>query len=415
MNKKPVAVVLGGTTPHISLLNNLKSRGYYTILIDYLENSPAKSFSDEHIQESTLDKEKVLNISKKVNASLVISTCIDQANVTACYVSEKLSLPHPYSYESALIVTDKSRMKDKMLSNGIPTAQYFIAGSIVDLRSHNFSYPLVVKPADSTGSKGVRRAGSVRELEHYFNEALKISQNGKVIIEEFKDGIELQVDCFIQNKSSKIIMIRKKNRMNLYGDFVMQSVGSTIPADVSESIKSKLLLISQKIAQTFELDNVPLFMQVIVDNDNNINVLEFAPRVGGGLSYKMIELYTGFDFLNAAINSFLRIDTMIRTRKNDGYLLSGIIYATGGIYGEILGFKNLIDEGIIDEYFYFLKNGDEIGNDMSTKSRVGAFLITSNSKLELENKMKLAITKLDVHDNKGASIMRKDIYANLFN
>src|SRR5690554_5886296 len=122
MNKQ-VAIVLGGTFPHISLLEKLKERGYYTVLIDYFENPPAKLYADEHVMASTLDKEAVLEISKQKEASLVISAYIDQANVTACYVAEKLNLPHPYSYETSLNVTNKLLMKNLMINNNIPTSK----------------------------------------------------------------------------------------------------------------------------------------------------------------------------------------------------------------------------------------------------------------------------------------------------
>ena len=79
------AIVLGGTNPHIELIKNLKKRGYYTILVDYAENPLAKDYADEHIQESSLDKEKVFKIARDRKVNLVISTCSDQANVTACY------------------------------------------------------------------------------------------------------------------------------------------------------------------------------------------------------------------------------------------------------------------------------------------------------------------------------------------
>ena len=93
--EKPIALVLGGTNPHVHLLKKLKDRGYFTILVDYYPNPPAKPFSDEHIQASTMDKDVVLDLAKSRKASLVITTNIDQANITACYVAEQLNLPHP--------------------------------------------------------------------------------------------------------------------------------------------------------------------------------------------------------------------------------------------------------------------------------------------------------------------------------
>lgn len=87
------AIVLGGTHDHITLIELLKQRSYYTILIDYYENPIAKEYADEFIRESTTDKETVLEIAKKNNVNLVIAACIDSALATMAYVSEKLNLP----------------------------------------------------------------------------------------------------------------------------------------------------------------------------------------------------------------------------------------------------------------------------------------------------------------------------------
>src|SRR5690554_5176276 len=118
------AIVLGGTVPHIALIERLKMRGYYTVLVDYLSDPPAKEYADEHIQESTLDPRIVLEIARNIETDLVISACIDQANAIACYVAERLNLPHPYSYDTALDVTQKHRMKSIMEQAGIPTSDF---------------------------------------------------------------------------------------------------------------------------------------------------------------------------------------------------------------------------------------------------------------------------------------------------
>ena len=122
---KPIAIVLGGTVPHAHLISLLKKRGYYTILLDYTPNPPAKEYADEHMPVSTLDVEAVLDVAKSRNARLVISTNVDQANVTCCSVSEKLGLTEPYSYETALNVTDKQRMKRIMWEHNIISADSY--------------------------------------------------------------------------------------------------------------------------------------------------------------------------------------------------------------------------------------------------------------------------------------------------
>ena len=125
MNNKPIAIVLGGANPHKALIQNLKDRGYYTILMDFAENPVAKSVVDKHIRESALDTDKILEIASTLKADVVISTCGDQMNVVACYVAEKLGLPRPYDYKTALNVTNKLLMKQMMMENNIPTSKYY--------------------------------------------------------------------------------------------------------------------------------------------------------------------------------------------------------------------------------------------------------------------------------------------------
>ena len=122
MNKQ-TAIVLGGTSAHIALIKNLKQRGFYVILADYLDNPPAKEYADEHVQASTLDEQEILALAKERCADLVISACVDQANITACYVMEQLGKTTPYSYETALAITNKGVMKQKMMEYGVPTSQ----------------------------------------------------------------------------------------------------------------------------------------------------------------------------------------------------------------------------------------------------------------------------------------------------
>ncbi|WP_372995823.1 ATP-grasp domain-containing protein [Lutispora sp.] len=410
MKEQAIAIVLGGTNPHIALINNLKRRGYYTVLVDYYDNPPAKEAADEHIKESTLDKDKVLEIARSISAKLVISACVDQANVTACYVAEKLGLPAPYSYKTALEVTDKGLMKRKMIDSGIPTARHIYADGVEAFEQSELKFPIVVKPADSNGSAGVRKANSYTELSNYIGEALKISRNGKVILEEFKEGVEISLDFFVQNMEPHLIMIREKFKMiNKEGSAVLQSPGSITPGQVSPSAREKATKIAKKIVDTFDLKNTSLLIQAIVKGDD-VNIIEFAPRVGGGLSYRTVKLNTGFDILDATVDSYLGIKTELKYEQPKSYYSTNIIYALPGVFESVTGYEELIEDKVIKEFYFYKTKGMQIGADMSTKSRVGAFLVQADNKQELFEKMKIAIDRLEVYDSIGNPIMRKDIY-----
>ncbi len=407
--KKPIAVVLGGTTPHIALINNLKGRGYHTVLVDYYENPPAKSAADEHIRESTLDQEKVLAIAQERRADLVIATCIDQANVTACYVAEQLMLPKPYSYETALKVTNKGIMKKMMLERGIPTSDYILVNQIDDPRISSLRFPLVVKPSDCTGSKGVRKATTNEELCEYLTGALQVSRSNAAIVEEFKEGMEVQADFFVKDAEAILIMIRKKAKTVGLKGSILQSMGSIIPVDVSEQAMLSLLEIANRIVRVFKLENTSLFFQAIVSGDD-VTVVEFAARVGGGLSNRMIQLIAGFDIVDATVNTFLGLPVKVIYKHPESHYSTVILYTRPCIYSSVVGYQELLDRKCIEEFFFFKTKGMKVGEELTSSNRVGAFLVQSDIKQELFDKIKMAIEKLEILDDKGNPVMRRDLY-----
>lgn len=133
------ALVLGGTSAHIPLLQHLKKKGFYTLLVDYHRHPVARPFADEHIQVSAMDKTAVKKLATQRQAKLIISTCSDQLNLIACEVGESLQLPIPYTPETALDVTHKVRMKTKLQALGIPTAPFIVPKTLSEQLTLPFS------------------------------------------------------------------------------------------------------------------------------------------------------------------------------------------------------------------------------------------------------------------------------------
>lgn len=409
---RPVAIVLGGTYPHIMLLRKLKERGYYTILVDYYKTPPAKYEADEHIQESTLDKEAVLKIAQDKGAELVISTCIDQANVTVCSVSEKLGLPVPYSYKTALSVTNKVLMKEIMIQNDIPTSKYYKITDSDEINRIDLKYPAIVKPTDSNSSKGVRRAENSSELKKYLKEALSISKSNEAIVEEFIIGKEVGLDCIIKDKKVYLISTRERRKIQSKNSAAQQIFGSFWPADISIEIKDEFERIIERIAKAFNLDNTPLLVQAIV-NDNGINIIEFAPRIGGGENYKIIELNSGYDIIAAGIDSHLNKEMDVEYYQSNSLYFDNYIYSKPGVFGKVDGFQQLVEDGIAEYFNIYKEKGMEIGDELYSNNRIGVFTVKGNNKKEIFDKIRIAVNNIEVYDINHNSIMRKDIYSTL--
>jgi biotin carboxylase len=403
------AIVLGGTNPHIQLIKKLSERGFYTILIDYFPNPPAKPFADIHIQASTMDREGVLSIARDNYVDLVISTNIDHANTTACYVAEQLGLPHPYSYETALNVTDKCRMKQIMWDNGISTSDFVKGENFVKMVMSITNYPVVVKPADSNGSRGVHKCCNYNELLSFFEEAKSVSRSHQVIIERYIEGDEISFYYFIQGGRAHYITSNQRFRFRTGTGGVIQSAGGLYPAPQSKDIYEKMQANADKIALAFKLDNTPIFIQAIVEN-GEVYILEFAPRIGGGLSYRLIESENQFDIINATIDSFLGNTANLHILQPSLFSAVMNIYAPNIIMDCFSGVKEMINAGLAKEFYQYKEKGAEVSGDMSSGSRVGAFFLQGEDASTIYKKINEINKRIEVYDVNGNAVMRHDIY-----
>jgi len=406
-NNKPVAIVLGGTHPHIALIKNLKNRGYYTVLVDYLENPPAKFFADEHIRESTFDKEALLEISRKAKASLVINLFLDQPVQTAAYVSEKLNLPAYMSYETAQKVTNKGFMKKRMYENKIPTAKYCIINNLDDAEEISLKYPLIAKPVAENASIAIKRIYCYDELINYLNDYANGVTNGGIIIEELYKGIEIQIDCFVKDKTAHILLIRQKEivPINKYEKLLL---GSFSPAQISHKAEKKIDGIAQKIVKAYELDNTPMHFQAFVDGDT-VNVIEIAGRLPGVISYKIIKNATGFDILDYSVDTLLRKEGSLYYHKPRYIYSIVIVHAQPSVFGKITGLEDLVGQKIIDDFILQRNEGMVIPAGLSKRNRVASLLISAESTKQIQEKIDDAFQKMDVLDSNGNSVMIRNL------
>lgn len=408
---KPVAIVLGGTHPHAVLVEKLKARGYHVVLADYLENPPAKKVADEHVRISTLDKDAVLELARDRSAKLVISTCIDQSNSTCCYVAEALCLPHPYSYETSLDVTDKGRMKRIMVANGIPTSPYVVVSSPECLPWDKIVFPAVVKPVDCNSSKGVVRVDSQAECKTAVQKALELSRASRAVIERFNEGVEIQVDCVAAADEVKVVSIRRKRKFPSRGNgAVLQSFGSVFPAVLDRESRTRAVEIAGRISTAFGLRNTPFFYQAVV-SEAGISVLELAPRVGGGLSYYALKNFAGCDSIELAVQSFEGRPIECKVSEMDGFKATNLLYAKAGTFGKVVGLEEAKRSGLVDEFFLYKNPGTDIDGDLRSSNRVAAFVVSGSCEDDVESRSRKVFDSIDILDVNGVSIYEKGLYS----
>ena len=401
-------VILGGVRPHAVLADYLRQKGYQTVLIDYLPHPFAKDHVDIHYQESTLDAAVVEQICRKENARYIMDLCTDRAIPVGAYVAERLGIDHPYSYETSLIVTNKNKMKAWLKSIGIPTSDFRMVLSMEDIQDEGLRYPLVVKPSDASGSIGITKVGNSQELKDAVDKALSLSRNQQAIVEEFVQGPEIQIDCFVADGEAVVLDIKEKRKYT--GDILTLSYGSLIPARISDEMKQRCHTISNRIATALGIENGPLYIQAIV-TDSDVSVIEFGIRFGGNLSFRIVQDMTGVDIITTSADAFLGLKPELRIQQP-----SLPVYATyhvfprKGVFSALVGFDELKADGSIDTLYANRPTGMMCSGDMSSSERIVSFTVRAGSYREVDEKMRHILQMMDVLDERGESIMRKDIY-----
>lgn len=394
-------LVLAGGSDQIALIQELKKRGHETILVDYFQNPPAKNYASKHIVASTLDVDRVKSIAIEENVDLVCTACTDQALLTMAKVSEDLGLPCYISYKTALNVTNKSYMKNVMMQHDIPTAKFKILDKLDLSAVSDFSFPVVVKPVDCNSSKGVKRVDCIEEFPKYLKEAIEYSRTKTAIVEEFKTGDEISADFYIENGIAKYLSATNSFKIPNRNSFTI--LGSSYPV-IDDIQKEKLIKIAGDIAMAFNLDNCPLLIQLIIKG-NEMNVIEFSARMGGGSKYKLIEVLSGVDIMSKYVDRILGSYPVITPAKQVNFCKMIYSYCYPGILEHIEGLEELKQNKIIDEYFVYKTKGMEISKCETSGDRPLGYLVTATTKEELQHKIALADKSIQVLDICGNDIM----------
>lgn len=405
-------MVLAGGFDQIALIKGLKERQNEVILADYFENPPAKKYVDRHFQISTLDENAILNLAKEEKVDLLTTACTDQALLTVARVSEQLNLPCYINAETAMNVTNKAYMKQKFKECNIPTADFMLLedeNEIKGLENETFRYPVIVKPCDCNSSKGVIKVTDYDELIKAVKNAFSLSRSKRVVVESYLKGVEISIDVWKDKEGAKVLSVSGTSKIETNRDeFTIYQ--SRYPISMNIKIIEKIKNIADKICNAFVLEDCPVLIQAMVDG-NDVNVIEFSARMGGGSKYKLIEYMSGINIMDVYINRILgNTEQIITPIWSNKYIELNYVYANNGTFSKVVNFKELLDMGIIKEFFQYKPEGSIIEKRTTSSDRIAGFLLVENSSGDLNNRRKEVIDQVDVINMQGASMMYKECF-----
>lgn len=402
-------LVLAGGFPQIALIKELKKRDYTVILADWNENPVAKGYADIYYQVSTLDIDAITEIAKKENVCFLITACTDQALLTVAKVSEVLGLPCYIDYQTALNVTNKAYMKKVFVENGIPTAQHVIVDTMSQVPTE-MQFPLIVKPVDCNSSKGVKKVTGREELGIAIKHAVDYSRTHTAIVEQYIAGVEISVDVYVENGKAHILCVSNNDKIADKDKFII--FRGRCPAEGVEAVRDKIERAAQKIADAFQLVNSPMLIQLLTDG-KEIYVLEFSARTGGGTKFLRIKNVSGFDVIKAVVDLTEGKYPHVEPFGGNKYIADEFIYCKPGQFDRLEGFDELLEQGVISDFYTFKWRGASFDKVECSGDRVGGFTIVADTYDQLREKHRIVADRIRVIGMDGADIMRHDLLTDL--
>ena len=293
-------MILGGSRYELPVIKAAHELGIYVITCDYLPDNIAHKYSDEYVNISIIDKDRTLEVAKKLNIDGVMSFACDPGVVTAAYVAEKMELPNVGPYESVCILQNKGRFREFLTKNGftVPMAKSYknITDAIKDINL--FRWPVIVKPTDSAGSKGVTRVDDPKNLEDSIKYALLYSHSDEFIIEDFivQHGYSSDTDSFSIDGELKFVSFNcqrfDSNAKNPY-----TPAAYSWPSSMTEEHQKELRNEIQRLLKLLHMRTAVYNIETREGVDGRAYIMELSPRGGGNRLSECLHYATGVDMI----------------------------------------------------------------------------------------------------------------------
>lgn len=372
-------MLLGGSNCQLHGAQRARQMGVDTLLADYTPHPPAADVCGLHRRISTFDIEACKKAAGRYRVTGVMTMGTDQPVYTAACVAEALGLPGQLSREQAFSVTNKKKMKQILSKAGISTVNYRIVdGKTGEQALAGMRTPLVIKPLDSQGQRGIYKLGTPGEILAHVEDTLSFSRCREALVEEFYDSDEVTVSGWLRDGELYILTVTDRL---LYPDktHIGVCIGHRFPS-VHMGEYEEIRKISRRTAAAFGLKEGPFYLQLLI-GDEGIKVNELAARIGGAFEDVSIPWITGFDILGAVIDSALGRKARVPRHRDcpavcqDRCVAVQLLFCRPGKIGSATPVEELLKLPYVLDAGYNYRPGQEIPVMENATARFGHAVI----------------------------------------
>ena len=410
LGDKMKLLFLGGGGCQLNSIQRAKALGHEVVLCDYLPNCVGKPYADMFAQVSTFNVEGVTAVAEREDVDGFVCVGTDQPVLTAAKAAEKLGKPFYLNVAQAMCFTNKMAMKKIFTTYGISNVPYaFVGKGFGDEELAGLRFPVVVKPVDSQGQRGVLMLNSVGEIRERLDEVLSFSREKKILVEEYYQNDEVTYNGWVVDGElftlSIVDRVTFEKEAHL-GICLAHNYPSFHYAMYGEEIER----IAEKIVQITGIKNGPVYFQFLIGKEG-VRVNEVAARIGGAYEDITIPILSGIDILDLLFKQIAREEVdVVQLREYSMknvkvHVSSQLFFVRPGLISWQTPIDVLEKYDFIEKVSYHKSIGTLIEDTKDATNRAGFMIVRGNSRDEMLSNVEKAFYLMRIEDENGGNMV----------
>lgn len=381
-------LILGGTSISRQIVYAAHEMGIAVYVTDYYEDSPAKKIADKSFMVSATDVDAVVHLIREESIDGVITGYADVLLPYYVQICQKANIPCYANMEAIRVTTDKALFKECCRQHSIPVVPEYTKQ---DVDNDKVVYPLIVKPVDNSGARGIYICHNQKEFDEYYEKALECSPSKNVLIERFLTGLEATIFYYLHNGMAYLLGIGDRHMFKFDDEHLSLPIGYTFPSSDIDSFAKEDMHIKEMF-KSLGMEEGMVFIQTFNDKGNYI-VYEMGYRLTGSLEQHLMEQQYGFNHLKAmidyAVGNEVETTRVENLNSKDCVMANLTLLLNMGTIKEYEGIDEVKNIPGVAHIHLSYEIGHAIDeNTIGRLAQVGArVLLTANNKRELLESM----------------------------
>lgn len=361
-------LLLGGSHAEIPLIHAAKEMGYYVITTGNQKEGLGHRYADEYISCDFSDKVAIYQLAKQLQVDAICSGCNDFAYLSTAYACEKLGISGHDTYETALRIHHKDRYRKLADELGILTPKAYKCSSLqdIDCAVKEIGFPLIIKPVDLTGGKGMARCDHMGQIKQAYENAMDMTREQYVVVEEFVIGTNHGFSAYIQD--GKVTFYFVDNEQYFHNPYLVS--GASAPGDVPQTAIDRLCQDSEKIATHLGLVDGIFHVQFILKHNLEPVIIEICRRAPGDLYIRLVEMAKEIDYPACIVAGEIgeKIDILVRSTEQGFFIRHCVMSEQEGIL-QCVVIEEEIKPYIVEQIFWY-REGEYIEDMLKYKAGI---------------------------------------------